>query len=70
MAGGIAAAVAGLIVTQQSKTSPLEHYNIVGYVVVVISMFSIYQIYRVRLYVKSKAKTASMAVQPQTIVTE
>ena len=30
IAGGIAAAVGGLIVTQKTKTSPLEHYNTLG----------------------------------------
>jgi len=47
IAGGIAAAVAGMIVTQKSKGSPLEHYNTVGYVIVVISIISIILMWRV-----------------------
>jgi predicted MFS family arabinose efflux permease len=47
VAGGIAAAVAGMIVVQETKTSPLENYNVVGYVIVVISAISIWLMYRV-----------------------
>ena len=47
IAGGIAAAVAGMIVTQKSKGSPLEHYNTVGYVIVVVSIISIILMWRV-----------------------
>lgn len=47
IAGGVAAAVAGMIVVQSTKFSPLQHYNIVGYVVVGLSMLSIFLIYRV-----------------------
>lgn len=54
IAGGIAAAVAGVIVVQQTTSSPLEHYNTVGYVVAIISFISIYLIYRVSVLVKSK----------------
>ena len=37
IAGGVAAAFAGLIVVKQSKFSPLEHYNILGFIMVGIS---------------------------------
>src|SRR5690606_33655857 len=37
LAGGIAAALAGKIVVQQTNFSPLEHYDTVGYVVVAFS---------------------------------
>jgi predicted MFS family arabinose efflux permease len=47
IAGGVAAAVAGMIVVQKTEYSPLENYNIVGYVIVVISVISIYLMYRV-----------------------
>lgn len=47
IAGGVAAAVAGMIVVQKTEFSPLENYNIVGYVVVVISIISIFLMYRV-----------------------
>jgi predicted MFS family arabinose efflux permease len=36
LAGGIGAIIAGYIVHQQTPTSPLEHYDILGYVVIVV----------------------------------
>lgn len=54
MAGGIAAVFAGLIVTQQTKTSPLEHYNTLGYVVAVAILVCVFFVYRVSVLVKNK----------------
>ena len=54
IAGGIAAACAGLIVVQKDKNSPLEHYTVLGYVMVCISALSIFLIYRVSKMVKLK----------------
>ena len=54
IAGGIAAAVAGTIVSQKTKGSPLVNYNIVGYVIVVISSLSIFLLSRVRNLVAAK----------------
>ncbi len=54
IAGGIAAAVAGLIVSQKSKGSPLIHYKIVGYVIVGISVLSIFLMWRVSNLIKQK----------------
>lgn len=54
MAGGIAAVCAGLIVTQSSKTSPIEHYNTLGYVVAIIIALCLYFVYRVSVLVKNK----------------
>ena len=65
IAGGVAAAVAGMIVVQKTKTSPLEHYDIVGYVVVCISMLSVFLMYRVSKMIKQK-----MAGQHPVVVQE
>ncbi len=54
MAGGLAALFAGVIVTQKTKTSPLEHYDILGLVVSVVIFISIFLIYRVNIMVKKK----------------
>ena len=54
IAGGVAAVVAGLIVVQEHKSAPLEHYNIVGYLVVAITLFSIYMMHRVSKIVAAK----------------
>jgi len=55
MAGGLAAIVAGHIITQQTKTGPLEHYNILGYVVSAVSVLTIFLMYKISLIVKQKA---------------
>ncbi len=55
MAGGVAAIFAGFVVVQQTKTSPLQHFNILGYVMVVIMLLSLFLVYRVSELVKMKA---------------
>jgi predicted MFS family arabinose efflux permease len=54
VAGGIAAAVAGMIVMQPSKGAPLQHYNTVGYVIVCVSVVSIFLMWRVNNLTKNK----------------
>lgn len=54
IAGGIAATIAGLIVFQQTPMSPLQHYDIVGYVVGLFVFVSLFLMQRVDRYVKSK----------------
>jgi predicted MFS family arabinose efflux permease len=53
-AGGIAAAVGGMIVVQKTKTSPLQHYDTLGYVIIVIIIFNIIQIFRVSNLIKAQ----------------
>ncbi len=60
IAGGVAAVVAGKIVVQKDKFSPLEHYPTLGYVVIGISMVSILLMYRVSVMVKRKLKEAKV----------
>lgn len=54
MAGGLASLAAGFIVVQSSKTSPIEHYDILGYVVAAVTLICIFLIYRVSVMVKLK----------------
>jgi predicted MFS family arabinose efflux permease len=54
IAGGVAAAFAGTIVVQQTTTSPLEHYDTVGYIVAAITLVSIWLMWRVNKMVKRK----------------
>jgi predicted MFS family arabinose efflux permease len=54
IAGGIAAAFAGMVVVQKDKFSPLEHYNTLGYVIICITAISIGLMYRVSVMVKKK----------------
>lgn len=60
MAGGIAALCAGLIVTQQTKAAPLEHYTTLGYTVSVVIICCVGLIYRVNKVVKKKAALAAV----------
>jgi predicted MFS family arabinose efflux permease len=58
IAGGIAAAAGGMIVTQKDKFSPLEHYNTLGYVIVGLSIICVFMVYRVsNMIKKEKEKT-------------
>lgn len=47
IAGGIAAGVGGLIVVQKDKFSPLEHYNTLGYLIVGLTILTVFMVYRV-----------------------
>ena len=55
LAGGVAALIAGLIVHQETKTSPLENFNILGIVVAGCILITIYGLYRVDLLIRDKA---------------
>lgn len=55
IAGGVASIAAGLIVTSKGKGQPLEHYDMVAYVIVVISLISIWLMGRVNKIVQAKA---------------
>ncbi|KIC00664.1 MFS transporter [Flavobacterium sp. JRM] len=54
IAGGIAAICAGFIVHQDTKQSPLENYDILGYVFAAITLCTIFLIWRVNQLVKLK----------------
>ena len=57
IAGGIAAGVGGIIVVQKTKTSPLRHYDTLGYLIVVIIIANIIQVYRVNNLIKAQKNT-------------
>ncbi len=54
MAGGIAAMFAGLVVVQETKTSPLENFDILGFIMVGFILWCLYLVYRVKVIVKRK----------------
>jgi predicted MFS family arabinose efflux permease len=56
IAGGVAAAAGGMIVVQQDKFSPIEHYNTLGYVMIGVSLISMFLLYRVSNVVKKKLR--------------
>jgi predicted MFS family arabinose efflux permease len=67
IAGGIAAAFAGTIVVQKDKLSPLEHYNTLGIIIIVISIVSLVLLYRVNKMVVSSTdkKTPDVLAIPE-----
>ncbi|MDB5062586.1 MAG: transporter [Mucilaginibacter sp.] len=70
IAGGIAAAVAGMIVSQKSKGAPLEHYNVVGYVIIVISTLSILLMMRVNNLTKKKMDSKKVVIPEDVVIGE
>ena len=62
IAGGIAAVCAGFIVHQQTKTSPLINYDILGYVISIITLVSILLIQRVDSMVNPKERITEVAI--------
>ncbi|MEP6803959.1 MAG: MFS transporter, partial [Flavobacterium sp.] len=58
IAGGIAAVCAGFIVHQKTKSSPLENYDILGYVIAVITLSTILLMWRVNQLAKKKDAAA------------
>ena len=70
IAGGVAAAVGGLIVVQPTKTSPLEHYDTLGFVIVALSAVSIWMVYRVSRMIKAQVAAAAGPPQPEAVLHE
>ena len=58
IAGGIAAISAGFIVHQETKSSPLENYDILGYVISVLTLFTVFLIWRVSQLAKRRENAA------------
>lgn len=56
MAGGFAAMFAGLVVIQETKTSPLENFNLLGMIVVGFMLWCVYLVWRVKQIVTIKEK--------------
>lgn len=64
MAGGVAAFIGGLIVVQKNNYSPLERYDILGYVIVGISLVCLFMVYRVSKLVKAKPVSKMVIPEP------
>ena len=71
IAGGVASWIAGLIVVQ-SNNGPLQHYDILGYVVIGTMCITVVMMYFLNNYVKQKtSKTFTPAIQEHVqLVTE
>ncbi|MWB95378.1 MFS transporter [Flavobacterium sp. GA093] len=66
IAGGIAAAFAGTIVVQKDSFSPLEHYDTLGYIIIAISVVSIFLLNRVNKHLKKNPEKAVIQPMPVT----
>jgi len=53
-AGGIAALFSGLVVVQKSKNSPIENFDILGYVMVILMLLCFYFVYKVKRLLKKR----------------
>lgn len=68
IAGGFAAAIGGMIVVQETKFSPLQHYDTLGYVITGLSIIGVYMVYRVSKVIKTQQKKQPAASKvPLTI---
>lgn len=54
MAGGVAALIGGSIVLQKNTASPLERFDLLGFVVIVVILTNIFLTYRVYRFVKNR----------------
>ena len=54
-AGGLGSIIAGMIVYQSSKNSPLGNFDILGYVVIAVFFLCIYLVRRMSLSIKRRA---------------
>jgi predicted MFS family arabinose efflux permease len=70
IAGGLAAAVGGMIVVQKTKFSPLEHYDTLGYVIVALSGITVFLVYRVSRLIKRQQKTKTETAKAAVPVLE
>ncbi len=47
IAGGLGAVISGFVIIQKSKTSPLENFNVLGYLAIAIAILCAYFVFRV-----------------------
>ena len=69
IAGGFSAMVGGLIVVQRDNFSPLEHYDTLGYIIVVLSIIGIFLVYRVSREIAGNTHQ-QLAVSDEPILVE
>jgi predicted MFS family arabinose efflux permease len=58
LAGGVASQFAGLVIVQKTQSSPLENFNILGYIMVGVILACIFFVYRLSEMVKRKTQEA------------
>jgi predicted MFS family arabinose efflux permease len=70
IAGGVAAGVGGMVISQKDKFSPLEHYNTLGYLIVVLSLICVFMVYRVSRMIKAHQKEKAEVEQRAALIAE
>jgi len=60
MAGGLAAIFAGFIVSQPAKSQPIQHFEILGYVMVAIVLWCIYLMRRVSVLLRKQRESSKL----------
>ena len=70
ISGGFAAVVAGLVVVQKDKFSPLEHYDILGFMVVGITLIGLFLVYRVTSMVRNRNTESIIATEESLVMSE
>lgn len=71
IAGGLAAALAGMIIVQKDKFSPLQHYPVLGYIgagIVLLCIWLVYRVYRGQR--PGKKAVESQHSEPETLSLE
>ncbi len=61
IAGGVASIVAGAIVVQHSNSSPLEHYDILGYICVGMMIVCVVLLYSINKHIETTRATSEVA---------
>lgn len=64
MAGGLGAMFAGLIVVQSTKTSPIQNFDILGYVMVGVVVLCIFLMQRVSVMIKKRSHAEGLSAMP------
>jgi predicted MFS family arabinose efflux permease len=59
MAGGIAALIGGWIVKQKNELSPLENFDKLGYLVIVVILLNIFFTHRVYKFISKREKISN-----------
>lgn len=61
MAGGLAAVFAGLVVVQTDKNTPIQNFDVLGYVMVGLILWCVYLMSRVSVIVKNKQSQQNLS---------
>ena len=67
LSGGVASWVAGLIVVQATSNSPLQHYDMLGYVVIGTMIITVILMYFLNRYVQNKMEPSAKPIVAEKI---